>query len=404
MSKSFIFVVFFILASVIPYFCPAQSKLLLGIDVLIKDDFKILQGKRVGLVANSASRTSTQKMTVEYFVHNPNFTLTAIFTPEHGFFTTIPAGESVPDDSIYGVPLFSLYGNNRKPTPYQLSLVDIIVFDLQDIGVRSYTYISTLFKVMEACAEFDIPLVILDRPNPLGGNLVDGNVTDWEKISFVSIIPIPYLHGCTIGEIALMINGEGWLKSNGTTRKCNLTIVKMEGWKRDFKWEQTGLNWFQTSPNVKTTKSIRGLAFLGPIGELSLFNLGVGTQNPFQKFEVHNVNSRKLDSLITSLKFDGIVFRKTAKKNSYFIDFEANADAKLYTYGMLLLLETWKNFPHLFKLERIKTKSIEMFKKVTGTDTLWQCLLDGNEKKFKSALNKGLDEFLLIRSKYLMYK
>ncbi|MFN3781081.1 MAG: exo-beta-N-acetylmuramidase NamZ domain-containing protein, partial [Candidatus Kapaibacteriota bacterium] len=221
MSKALISGIISILVSIIPFFCLAQSKVLLGIDVLIRDDFRILQGKRVGLVANSSSRSSTQKMTVEYFVNNPNFTFTAIFTPEHGFFTTIPAGMSVPDDSIYGVPLFSLYGSNRKPTPYQLSMVDIIVFDLQDIGVRSYTYISTLFKVMEACAEFDIPLVVLDRPNPLGGNLVDGNVTDSDKISFVSIIPVPYLHGCTIGEIALMVNGEGWLKSNGSAKRCN---------------------------------------------------------------------------------------------------------------------------------------------------------------------------------------
>ncbi|MFN3306935.1 MAG: hypothetical protein ACK42Z_07090, partial [Candidatus Kapaibacteriota bacterium] len=136
----------------------------------------------------------------------------------------------------------------------------------------------------------------------------------------------------------------------------------------------------------------------------SLFNLGVGTQKPFQKLEVHNVNSRKFDSLIMSLKFEGVTFRKNTKRNSYDIDFETNADAKLYTYGMLLLLEIWKNFPHLFKLDRIKAKSIEMFKKVTGTDTLWHCLLDGNEKKFKNTLNKGLEEYLLIRSKYLLYK
>lgn len=404
MSKGFTLAICAIIVFILSIYCQAQSKILLGIDILIRDDFKILQGKRVGLVVNSASRTSAQKMTVEYFVNNPNFTFSAIFTPEHGFFTTVPAGEFVPDDSIYGVPLFSLYGNNRKPTPYQLSLVDVIVFDLQDIGIRSYTYISTLFKVMEACAELNVPLIVLDRPNPLGGNLVDGNVTESDKISFVSIIPIPYIHGCTIGEIALMVNGEGWLKSTGATKRCNLTVIKMEGWKREFKWEHTGLNWVQTSPNVKSINSIRGLAFLGPIGELSLFNLGVGTQNPFQKFEVHNLNNRKLDSLIKTLKFDGISFRKSTKRNSYYIDFEPNVDSKLYTCGMLFLFEIWKNFPHLFKLERIKSKSIEMFKKVTGTDVLWQSLMEGNEKKFKTALNKGLDEYILIRSKYLLYK
>lgn len=385
-----------------------QSKILLGIDVLIKDDFRPIYGKRVGLLTNSASRASNKKMTVEYFVNNPKFTLTAIFTPEHGFFTTVPAGKYVPDDSLYGVPIFSLYGNNRKPTPYQMSLVDIIVVDLQDIGVRSYTYISTLFKVMEACAELNIPIIVLDRPNPLGGNLVDGNVLEVEKTSFVGIIPVPYLHGMTIGEIALMINGEGWIKSNGVVRKCSLNVIKMEGWRREMVWEDTGLEWFQTSPNVKTVDAIRGLAMFGVLGELRLFNLGVGTDHAFQIFVVPNVNHKKLDALVRNLKFEGVTFiRKPDSKhhqNEFLVKFDIEKDIKYYSYGLILLLELRKEFPSLFSQNKIKPSSIEMFKKVTGTDVIYDCLMEGNEKKFKNYLVKGIEEFLQIRAKYLLYR
>ncbi len=385
-----------------------QSKILLGIDVLIKEDFKQLYGKKVGLLTNSASRSSSQKMTVEYFANNPKFTLAAIFTPEHGFFTTVPAGKYVPDDSLYGVPIFSLYGNNRKPTSYQLSFVDVIVVDLQDIGIRSYTYISTLFKVMEACAENNLPIVVLDRPNPLGGNTVDGNVLEMEKSSFVGIIPVPYLHGCTIGELALMINGEGWLKSNGGAKKCDLTVIKMEGWRRDMKWEDCGLQWFQTSPNVKTVEAVRGLAMFGVLGELRLFNLGVGTEHAFQIFVVPNVNHKKVNALVQNLRFDGVSFIKRDKSKhhsqEFLVRFNTEKDIKFYSYGMLFLLELRKTFPNLFNSKKFSTNSAEMFKKVTGTDVLFEYLLDGNEIKFKNYLNKGIDEFLILRKKYLLYK
>lgn len=388
-----------------------QTKILLGIDVLVRDDFNIISGKRVGLVANSASRSSAKKMTVEYFVKNPKFSLTAIFTPEHGFFTTVPAGKFVPDDSLYGVPIFSLYGNNRKPTPYQLSFVDIIVVDLQDIGVRSYTYISTLYKVMEACSELGIPVVVLDRPNPLGGNLVDGNVLESKWASFVGIVPIPYLHGCTIGEIATMMNEEGWLKSNGIPRKCDLTVVKMENWKRQMSWEDTGLEWFKTSPNIPSVDAIRGIAMFGVLGELHIFNLGVGTNLPFQIFSVRNVSNKKLGELFTNLKFEGVSFIKETSKghthkkhNSYIVKFDSNKECKYYTYGMILLFQLRKVFPHLFSEEKLKKSSIEMFKKVTGTDLLWETLLEENETFYRNYLSKGLDEFLKLRSKYLLYK
>ncbi len=391
-----------------------NGKLLLGIDVLIQNNFDILSGKKVGLLTNSASRSSEQKLTVEYFVNNPNFTLKAIFTPEHGFYTTIPAGKYVPDDSIYGIPVFSLYGNNRKPTLYQLSLIDIIVVDLQDIGIRSYTFISTLFYVMLAASEAGLPVVVLDRPNPLGGNLVDGNVLETDKTSFVGIIPIPYIHGCTIGELATIINEEGWLGMNGVPKKCKLTVVRMENWKRNMKWEDTGLEWVATSPNVISPNSIRGLAMLGALGELKLLNLGVGSNVPFQFISLPKVNFVRLRKVLLNLGFEGIEFRKIDdKSNSYslkhpekgfLVIFDRNKDIKLFSYGMILLFELKKNFPELFQEKNLKPSAVNMFKKVTGTDKLYDYLIQGDEDAFKSHLNRGLNDFLKIRSKYILYR
>ena len=389
-----------------------SNEVLLGIDVLIQSDFKLLWGKRVGLLTNSASRSRGQKLTVEHFVNNPNFELKAIFTPEHGFYTTVPAGKFVPDDSIYGVPVFSLYGNNRKPTPFQMSLVDVIVVDLQEVGVRSYTFISTLYNVMLASAESGVQVVVLDRPNPLGGNLVDGNVLEIDKASFVGIVPIPYIHGCTIGELATMINEEGWLGKNGTPKKCKLTVVKMENWRRDMKWENTGLEWIPTSPNVTSPNAVRGLAMFGALGELKIFNLGVGSNLPFQFFSIPRANFNRVQSLISKLNFDGVVFKAINSKKSihsskhlgmgFQVSFDSNKDAKLFSYGMTLLFEVRKKFPDLF--ENLKSQSVEMFKKVTGTDKLFDYLIDGNETKFKDYLSNGLNDFIKIRSKYLLYR
>ncbi len=403
------FSIFFALAN-----SSKNGKLLLGIDVLIQNNYDILLGKRIGLLTNSASRSSEQKLTVEYFINNPNFTLKAIFTPEHGFYATIPAGKYVPDDSLYGVPVFSLYGNNRKPTPYRLSLIDIIVVDLQDIGIRSYTFISTLFYVMLAASEAGLPVVILDRPNPLGGNLVDGNVLELDKTSFVGIVPIPYIHGCTIGELAIMMNEEGWLGMNSTPKKCKLTVVRMENWKRNMNWEDTGLEWVATSPNVTSPNSIRGLAMFGVIGELKLIYLGIGSNMPFQYISIPKVNFNKIKKVLLNLKFDGVEFRKIDNKSNFhnlkhtdkgfLVMFDKNKDIKLYSYGMILLFELKKNFPELFQEKNLKSSAVNMFKKVTGTDKLFDYLLQNDEDSFKSYLNRGLNDFLKIRSKYLLYR
>ncbi len=390
-------------------------KIKLGIDVLIEQDFYILNGKRIGLVANSASRASDEKLTAEHFALAHSFEFVAIFTPEHGFYATAPAGQYVFDDSIYGVPVFSLYGNNRKPTPWQMSLIDIVVIDLQDIGIRSYTYISTMFNVMEAAAENGKRVIVLDRPNPLGGTLVDGNVLEKSFSSFVGIAPIPYIYGMTIGELATMFNEEGWIATNENRRRCDLMVVKMENWQRQMKWEDTGLNWFPTSPNIPTIDAIRGAAMLGIFGELRLFNLGIGTNAPFQFLGVQSKKLHLLEKQLESLKLDGIKFKAVNYKNlnpkvsklnlkGFLVIFDKNKNLKLYSYGWKIIFAVRKVYPEIFHETKITREAKNMFTKVTGTRKLFDALLSGDETNALELLNTGVTDFLQLRSKYLLYR
>lgn len=181
----------------------------LGIDNLIAEDFRPIAGKRVALLTNSAGRTSGLRTTFEVFRTTNFCQLTTVLTPEHGYDAAVPAGNAVKNDTISGIPFISLYGKFRRPTREMLTTCDVVVADIQDIGIRSYTFVSSLRNVMDACAEYGKSVVVLDRPNPLGGEITDGAPADTAVLSFVASLPVPYLHGCTVGELAGMMNDEG---------------------------------------------------------------------------------------------------------------------------------------------------------------------------------------------------
>lgn len=415
--RRFFVVLLLIFSPLIKSYCLAEKypyrKVKLGIDVLIEQNFSILTGRRVGLLCNSASRASDERLTAEHFALASNFTLSAIFTPEHGFFADVPAGRYVLDDSIYGVPVFSLYGNNRKPTPFQMSLVDVIVIDLQDIGIRSYTFISTMAKVFESAAENNKEVIVLDRPNPLGGDIVDGNMLDSTQTSFVGIAPIAYLHGCTIGELAKMFIDEGWIK-NGEKLKANLLIVKMENWQRTDRWEDTGLRWYPTSPNIPSVNAIRGAAMFGIFGELQIFNLGIGTIYPFQFLALKNKNIIKIKSNLKNLKLQGIDFeikyfgqlKKPETRTlplGFLFKFNPSIPAPYFSLGAKIMLEVKKNFPTAFNFDNIHPSRKNMFNKIVGNQEFLNAFCLGLEENVSAIVNQGLDDFLKIRSKYLMY-
>lgn len=259
-----------------------RAEVWLGSDVLAADGLKELQGKRVGLITNPSGVNRHGVSTIDVLLSVPEVQLVALFGPEHGIRGVEKAGDSVAGgrDEATGLPVYSLYGATRKPTAEMLKGLDVLVYDLQDTGVRSYTYISTMGLAMEACAEAGVAFVVLDRPNPLGGIRVEGPMVSPGFRSFVSQWDVPYAYGMTCGELARMINGERWI-----SKPCRLTVIPMRGWHRWMTWKDTGLKWIATSPNIPTADAALGLAALGLVGELgggSGLAIGGRLQRPFQ--------------------------------------------------------------------------------------------------------------------------
>jgi uncharacterized protein YbbC (DUF1343 family) len=258
---------------------PAQG-VRAGIDVLIEKNFAVLRGKRIGLVTNQTGITRDGRSTIDVLARASGVKLVALFGPEHGVRGNVQAGRSVRNsrDARTGLPVYSLYGGTKRPSAQMLRGLQALVFDVQDIGSRSYTYISTLGACMAACAAHGVPLVVLDRPNLVGGNRIEGNIRENAMRSFVGAFPIPYNHGLTIGELARMINGRGWAGK----KRCNLSVIGMRGYRRSMRLEETGLPWKATSPNIPYSYSPYFYAATGIVGELSTLSIGIGTEFPFQ--------------------------------------------------------------------------------------------------------------------------
>ena len=264
----------------------AHAQVLPGIDVLAARNFDILNNKRVGLVTNQTGKTRDGRATIDVLRAAPNVKLVALYAPEHGVRGEIAAGKSVKTyrDRSTGLPVYSLYGDTKSPTPAMLRGVDILVFDIQDIGSRSYTFIATMGECMKACAAQKKPYVILDRPNPIGRRS-EGRLA--QKFSFVGPFAIPYRHGLTMGELALWLNAK-----RGNT--CQLSVVTMAGYQRDMTWRDTGLSWTPSSPNIPRGDSPFFYAATGILGELSGLSIGIGTPRPFELAGAPGLNANAL--------------------------------------------------------------------------------------------------------------
>jgi uncharacterized protein YbbC (DUF1343 family) len=328
--------------------------------------------------------------------------------PEHGFFTSVRAGVAVHDEQYKGIEVISLYGKNRKPTKEMLNGCDAVIVDIQDIGVRSYTYISSLTETMEACAENGKKIIILDRPNPIGGLIVDGNVPDEGKESFVCRIPVPYLHGLTIAEIAKMVKGENWINKAGS---LDLEVVKMANWERWMHYEDTGLPWFPTSPHVPTVNSIRGLATLGVFGELGLVSIGIGTTLPFQYIGHPSLSNSSTDyEAVEGVRyfrnryqpFYGMYNGKDVP--GYILDFSPDNQSKYFSSGMKIFRKLSEKSPELLSSIDASSNGAKMFVKTTGTDDYLQMFKSREFDKLDEKLQEGVIEFLVKREQYLLYK
>jgi uncharacterized protein YbbC (DUF1343 family) len=269
-----------------------------GVDVLLESP-GLLQGRRIGLVTHAAGLTSAGEATSSALVRDGRLTVTALFAPEHGLSSAIPAGQSVPDASGR-VPVFSLYGATRRPTAEMMDRIDVFVVDLQDVGARAYTYVSTMAMVMQAARDAGKPVVVLDRPNPQGGLQVDGPVLDPAYRSFIGMFPIPAVHGMTIGELAWMFNASFDVNAN-------LTIVPMRGWSRRMVWEDTGLPWVRPSPNIHAMTTPFYYAATGVLDGTNLSN-GAGGAGPFEVVVAPWLDGARLARRLNALGLPGVRF------------------------------------------------------------------------------------------------
>ena len=294
----------------------AQIKIKTGIEVLKSKNFKCLEGKRVGLITNPTGVDNNMVSDIDILAAAPNVNLVALFGPEHGVRGNAHAGDAVSDekDAATGIPVYSLFGKTRKASAEMLKDVDVLVYDIQDIGCRSFTYISTMGLAMEAAAENGKEFIVLDRPNPLGGLKVEGNLVEDDCISFVSQFKIPYIYGLTCGELATMLNEEGMLK-NGV--KCKLTVIKMKGWKRKMDYEKTGLQWIPSSPHVPHTHSPYFYPVSGIVGEFGYYSIGVGYTIPFEMFGAPWIKADELANAMNALNLPGVIFRPIYAKPFY---------------------------------------------------------------------------------------
>lgn len=287
---------------------PAQAQHVApGIEVLRANGFEQLRGKRVGLITNPTGVDSGLKSTIDILHEAPEVKLTALFAPEHGVRGDVHAGTRVAQatDSKTGVKVYSLYGATRKPTAEMLRDVDVLVYDIQDNGCRSFTFISTMGLAMQQCAALGKEFMVLDRPNPLGGDKVEGSPAT-ESRSFVNQFAIPYLYGLTPGELARMLVGENLIKLD---KPLQLSVVPMRGWRRDMLYDETGLPWVLPSPHMPTAETALFYPATGILGELSWASIGVGYTLPFRTVAAPWVDSVKFAARMNGLHLPGVKFR-----------------------------------------------------------------------------------------------
>lgn len=394
---------------------PLQKKVLLGIDVLEQNGFKTLRNKRVGLITNQTGVNSNLKSTIDVLNDSPDVNLVALFGPEHGVRGDTEGGKYVDFyfDETTNLPVFSLYGKTRKPSKKMLADLDILVYDIQDIGVRSYTFISTMGLAIEAASEAGIDFLILDRPNPLGGEKIEGNIVENGFQSFISQYPIPYVYGLTSGELAKLLVKE---KIINTNNNFHLKIAGMKNWKRKMTWDDTGLQWVPTSPHIPHSHTSFFYPMTGILGELrDAISIGVGYTLPFQIIGAKWINGIELAKELNKMNINGLFFRPISFKPYYafgkgevlqgvqihIIDYDKVNLTKTQFYIISALQRLYPS-KNLFQLA---TKNqIAMFNKGIGTDKIEEMIVDKlNFNNIFQFLDNDVKKFRELSKKYYLY-
>ena len=362
----------------------------LGIDVLVKDKkFAQLKGKRIGLITNQTGVNMEMRSTLDLFL-DADLKIVALFSPEHGGMGQSYAGENVKDmKGPRGIPIYSLHGNTRRPTVKMLSGIDILIYDIQDIGSRSYTFTSTLFYVMEEAAKLHIPLLVLDRPNPINGVVVDGPMLKDKWRSFIGYINVPYCHGMTVGELALLFNQEHRIG-------CKLDVIPMRGWKRGMSFKDTGLNWIPTSPNIPEGDTPLFYATTGIIGELGIVSIGIGYTLPFKIIGAPWINAEEFAAKMNAQDLPGVTFIP-----HYFKPFYGSYKGK-ECQGVLIVITN----PHIYRPVSVQYMLLGMFNMLYPKQVQAKISALETVKKELFCKANGNDEMLalLVKEKYVAWK
>jgi len=384
----------------------------LGNEVLATNRFKELAGKKVGLLTNPSGVNRRLEATIDILRPAPGVRLLALFGAEHGLYGEVPAGEEIRDftDARTGLPVYSLYGPGptRKPTMAMLKGLDALVYDIQDTGCRAYTYITTMGMAMEACGAAGLEFVVLDRPNPLGGQRVEGPLWSPRFRSMVGQWDVPYVYGMTCGELAQMINGERWIQT-----PCKLTVVPMKGWERGMAWRDTGLPWVPTSPRVPHDQSPLFQVATGMIGEIGGLNIGMNYSLPFQCLAAPWLDPYPFCETLnryglSGVKFQPIVYRPFTSTNRMAgaqIHFTDPHRAPLTAINFYTLEAVKKLARRDLFAEAVRAgHSFTMFDKVNGTDTTRKDLQNGRSAaSIVKSWKAGEEAFRQKRQKYLLY-
>ena len=403
--------VFFFLFTV---FLRADPKVQLGVDLFFKEGHAAaLKGKRVGLITNHTGMDGSLRSTIELFKqHARDYCLAALFAPEHGIDGLAYAAEHVKDaKDKHGLPIYSLHGKTRRPTDKMLEGIDVLVYDIQDIGCRSYTYATTLYYAMEEAAKKGITVIVLDRPNPINGLLIDGPMLDPKWRSFIGYVNVPYCHGMTIGELAHFFNCEYGIG-------CDLKVISMKGWKRSMTFAETGLTWFPTSPYIPESDTPLFYATTGILGELSFVNLGGGYNLPFKVVGAPWIDGELFAQRLNAQNLPGVQFLPFHYRPFYGAHKGVDCHGimivvtNLETYrplsvqymilGLLKTLYPSQIAAHLAALDKNRR---ELFCKANGTDKILKIFEDEKYVAWKLIhfQKEERQKFISIRSKYLLY-
>lgn len=386
-----------------------------GIEVLRDNNFDILKGKRVGLITNPTGVDNDLVSTVDILAGAADVELMGLYGPEHGVRGDIHAGDHVANaiDEKTGIPVYSIYGKTRKPTPEMLKDIDVLVYDIQDNGCRSYTFISSMGLAMEACAELGKEFVVLDRPNPVGGNIIEGNLVEDDCVSFVSQFPIPYLYGLTPGELACYINEEGLIAGG---KKVRLKVVPMEGYRRDMDFRDTGMPWVMPSPHMPSPESVVYYPATGILGELYFLSIGVGYTLPFKLICAEWIDAENFVGRLNAKNIPGVEFRPIHIKPFYstgqgknlqgveiYITDRIKAPITMIQFHAMEILADM--YPQGRIFENADEKRFNMFDKVCGSKEIRKRFSQNYKvADIEDYWNKDNESFRRKSSKYHLYK